>query len=179
MKICARIRRSPSHPLSMVTEMSCLAGLVAKCCRHTMLDPNNEASLATLMPRIPHATLFCTLPHGSWPSTASKILIVFTILYLGALTFAEPDAWCTVSSRSGTPSLASTGRDATRRFPQIPTPLSFITLGDGGVAKGVFSLQSSSLSRRLSGCMWATLIQNLVLLLAPPSKAQMLVLVLV
>ena len=137
-----------------------------------MLVPNNEATLATLMSRIPHVTVFFTLPHGSWPSTAFKMLIVFTILYLGLLTFAEPDAWCTVSSRSGTPSLASTGRDATRRFPQIPTPLSFITLGDGGVAKGVFSLQSSSLSRRMSGCMWATHILILGSLLPSPNNVQ-------
>ena len=137
-----------------------------------MLDTNHEATLATLMPRIPHVTFFCTLPHGSWPSTAFKILIVFTILYLGPLTFAESDAWCTVSSRSGTPSLASTGRDATRRFPQMPTPISFTPYGDVGVAKGVFSLQSSSLSRRLSGCMWATHIQILGSLLSPPSKVQ-------
>ena len=137
-----------------------------------MLDTNHEATLATLMPRIPHVTFFCTLPHGSWPSTALKILIVFTIIYLGLLTFAEPDAWCTVSSRSGSPSLASTGRDATRRFPQIPTPLSFITLGDGGVAKGVFPLQSSSLSRRMSGCMWATHILILGSLLPSPNDVQ-------
>ena len=66
-----------------------------------------------------------------------------------------------MSSRSGAPSLAQKGRDASAQSSQLPTPIPSTHYGGGGVAKGVSSLQSSALSRRLSECMWATQVQNL------------------